>query len=127
VLKSTDGYHDHMRLVLFLFITTLALPGQPKLSGAGGVINPEFTTSLGDTYPDGAIQQRRSNRPRHQRSRHQPRLSRLDRPLRAPGIVAGVTQFNVSLGMIPASVGFSQFAFNVTGPSTVTMQLYVQP
>jgi len=45
----------------------------------------------------------------------------------APGIVAGVTQFNVRLGAIPALYGTFQFNFLLTGPSSVTQSVWVAP
>ena len=42
----------------------------------------------------------------------------------APGIVAGVTQFNLQLGPISSS---SEFTFGVTGPSTVIQYVWVAP
>lgn len=45
----------------------------------------------------------------------------------APGSVAGVTQFNVSLGPIPASLGSFLFEFSLTGPSTLTQTVWVAP
>jgi hypothetical protein len=38
----------------------------------------------------------------------------------APGIVAGVTQFNVQLGTFSASPGSIYFALGVNGPSSTT-------
>jgi uncharacterized protein (TIGR03437 family) len=45
----------------------------------------------------------------------------------APGIVAGVTQFNVSLGTIPASAGLSEVSLILSEPSVASPPIYVRP
>jgi uncharacterized protein (TIGR03437 family) len=45
----------------------------------------------------------------------------------APGIVAGVTQFNVHIGTLPSPLGLLAFNFNVAGPSTVSQIVWVAP
>lgn len=45
----------------------------------------------------------------------------------APGIVAGVTQFNVHIGALPAPLSLIPFNFNVTGPSTVAETVWIKP
>jgi len=45
----------------------------------------------------------------------------------APGIVAGVTQFNVSFAQLPPSIGTFQFNFLLTGPASVTQSVWVAP
>ncbi len=45
----------------------------------------------------------------------------------APGIVAGVTQFNVKIGAIPTLYGTFLFNFLLTGPASVTESVWVAP
>ena len=48
----------------------------------------------------------------------------------APGLVAGISQFNVQLGTPPASIGTNQFTVNVTGGpanATVSEGVYIAP
>jgi uncharacterized protein (TIGR03437 family) len=44
----------------------------------------------------------------------------------APGIVAGVTQINVQLGLYPPSINPFLFQISVTGPSLVTESLWIK-
>lgn len=45
----------------------------------------------------------------------------------APGIVAGVTQFNVHIAKFAASYGTFQFNFLLTGPAAVTQSVWIAP
>ena len=45
----------------------------------------------------------------------------------APGIVAGVTQFNLHIGKFPPSYGTFQFNFQLTGPASVTESVWLAP
>jgi uncharacterized protein (TIGR03437 family) len=45
----------------------------------------------------------------------------------APGIVAGVTQFNIQIGAVPSNLGINLFRFYVSGSSTVAQSVWVTP
>jgi uncharacterized protein (TIGR03437 family) len=45
----------------------------------------------------------------------------------APGIVAGVSQFNVKIGAIPTLYGTFQFNFLLIGPGSLTQSVWVAP